>query len=152
MLPQVDFAKIRGHGPLGSQADGFEEVVCELMETVSGGWPIGTRVERFGNPDAGREGRALLPSGETWAWQAKYLFRLDSSAFTQIDKSVRETVEREEKLARLYVALPYDRPAGEVKDRKSAHQKWSDYVEKWQAFASQCGRDVAFEYVGLHDS
>ncbi|WP_407690790.1 transposase [Saccharothrix syringae] len=24
MLPQADFAKVRGHGPLGSQADGFE--------------------------------------------------------------------------------------------------------------------------------
>src|SRR5919109_2822212 len=151
MLPALDFRHIRGHGPLGSKADGFEELATELLEETIVEWPPGTRFERFGSPDGGREGRALLPSGGTWAWQAKYLFEVDSSAYAQITESVRRVIGCEPQLERYFVICPYDLPAGDTDKARSAHTKWEQQVGTWQAEAAQRGLTVRFEYVGLHE-
>lgn len=150
MLPDIDFRHIRGHGPLGSKADGFEELATELLEETVIDWPQGTRFERFGTPDGGREGRALLQSGGTWAWQAKYLFELDASAYAQITKSVRRAIEREPHLEKYFVICPYDLPAGDTDKARSAHTKWEEHAEEWRSEAEQRGLTVEFEYVGLH--
>src|SRR6266511_6392353 len=151
MLPAIDFHHIRGHGPLGSKADGFEELATELLEETIVEWPPGTRFERFGSPDGGREGRALLPSGGTWAWQAKYLFELDSSGYAQIAESVRRVIDREPSLEKYFVICPYDLPAGDTEKARSAHTKWGQHVEAWQAEAARRGLTVEFKYVGLHE-
>src|SRR2546429_654722 len=84
-------------------------------------------------PDDGREGRAVLASGLTWAWQAKYLFELDSSAYAQITKSVRRAIQREPNLEKYFVICPYDLPAGDTDQSRSAHTKWGQHVGTWQA-------------------
>ncbi|GAA4989591.1 hypothetical protein GCM10023205_70950 [Yinghuangia aomiensis] len=150
-LPTIDFRGIRGHGPLGSKADGFEELVCQLMPLLLGEPPQGTLVERFGNPDGGREGRWVLPSGDVWSWQAKYHFGLDDNEIGQISKSITTALDREPQLSRMLVVLPYDRPAGDRPGVKSAHTKWSDAVMRWGVKAADRGMQVSFEYVGLHE-
>lgn len=158
LLPEVNFQQIRGKAPSGSRRDGFEELCNQLM--VYGGlvqWPAGTSFATFGNPDGGREGRGELPNGEVWGWQAKYLFELDNDEFTQITKSVRRALSTEPKLARYYILLPYNRPAGDTevalkgggaRTTKSAWTKWNEHVTEWEAAASSSGQAVTFEYIG----
>jgi hypothetical protein len=148
-LPEINWRQIRGKSPSGSQRDGFEELVNQLM--IFGGlvtWPPDTTFSVFGNPDGGREGRGALPGGAVWAWQAKYLFELDSDEFGQITKSVRRVLETEPTLERYYVLLPCNPPAGDTRKTKSAWTKWNEYVAKWQATAEAVGRTVTFEYIG----
>ncbi|MFF1830734.1 NACHT domain-containing protein [Paenarthrobacter sp. NPDC058040] len=148
LLPGINFRDIRSWGNPPSQAGGFEELVSQLMREGLIGFPTGTRFERFGNPDGGREGRALLPNGEIWAWQTKFFFQLDSAEFAAIGESIKRTLDREPTLTKYLVVLPYDRPAGDTARSKSAHTKWSEHVEKWTADAAAIGREVLFEYVG----
>ena len=120
-------------------------------------WPDGVRFERFGNPDGGREGRGVLPSGDVWAWQVKQLFEFGTSAAGQVASSVRRVLEREPRLKRYFVALPIDLPAGD-KDpgsrsgRKlvSAHTRWTKSVREWEEAARARGMDVEFVLVSAH--
>jgi hypothetical protein len=148
-LPEINWQQLRGKAPSGSRRDGFEELANQLM--ISGGlvaWPPGTAFSAFGNPDGGREGRGELPGGAVWAWQAKYLFKLDSDEFQQIAESVDRVLATEPTLERYYVLLPYNPPAGDTQKMKSAWTKWNEYVAKWQATAGVAGRTVTFEYIG----
>ena len=83
-LPDFDFARIRPYGHPASRSGAFEELASLLIEQGVVEWPDGVRFSRFGNPDGGREGRGVLPNGDVWAWQAKYLFEFDSSAAAQV--------------------------------------------------------------------
>ncbi|WP_322750801.1 MULTISPECIES: hypothetical protein [unclassified Frankia] len=148
-LPEINWQQLRGKAPSGSRRDGFEELASQLM--ISGGlvtWPPGTAFSAFGNPDGGREGRGELPGGAVWAWQAKYLFKLDSEEFQQITESIDRVLETEPTLERYYVLLPYNLPAGDTQKTTSAWTKWNGYVAKWQAKAEAAGRNVTFEYIG----
>ena len=120
-------------------------------------WPDGVRFERFGNPDGGREGRGVLPSGDVWGWQVKYLFEFDASAVGQVASSVRRALEREPRLKRYFVALPIDLPAGDTdatarggKKLVSAHTRWTDGVREWEKTAQAKGMDVEFVLVSAH--
>jgi hypothetical protein len=150
-LPAINFREIRGHGPLGSRASGFEELSSILVEEALVEWPAGTRFERFADPDGGREGRGVLPSGDVWAWQAKYLFALDASAFAHIRSSTVRALGQEPRLTRYFVMLPYDRPAGDTEAAESAMSKWTRHVGEWRELASEHGLDVSFEYFGEHE-
>lgn len=150
-LPTINFQDIRGHGSMGSKADGFEELVCQLIPSLIGPPPSGTLVDRFGNPDGGREGRWTLSSGDVWSWQAKYLFRLDDREIDQISGSIITALDREPRLSRMLVVLPYDRPSGDRPGVRSAHTKWIAAVGRWRAQALNRGMQVSFEYVGLHE-
>jgi len=146
-LPDIDFRRIRPFGPSGSRAAGFEELVCILRER-SRQWPNGTSFDRFGDPDGGREGRATLPDGRVYAWQAKYLFRFDSSAAYQVERSFRQALEAEPSLCHYLVVFPIDLPPGGK--RKSAYSRWMAKVEEWKELANEHGKSVEFEFVGQH--
>jgi hypothetical protein len=153
-LPDVDFHGLRPYGSPASRANAFEELVSILLRVSLVEWPAGTRFNRFGNPDGGREGNAILPNGDVWAWQAKYLFAFDNDEIGQIDKSVKRALEREPNLRRYFVALPYDLPAGDTdgkRPRTSAHTKWTSKVAEWTALATGRGMNVEFVYVGAHE-
>jgi hypothetical protein len=109
-LPDVDFERIRPHGQPASRPGGFEELASILIEQGVVDWPDGVRFERFGTPDGGREGRGVLPSGDVWAWQVKYVFTFDASAVSQVTSSVNRVLDQEPRLKCYYVADP-DRPA-----------------------------------------
>jgi hypothetical protein len=137
MRPGIDFDHIRGHGRLGRREDGFEELVSQLMVDGLVAWPEGTVFARFGNPDGGREGRGMLPSGDVWAWQTKYLTEFDNAAIGQLDDSIARAIQNEPRLRRYYIAMPFDLPAGDTqgsdagRGRLSAHTKWLNWVDKW---------------------
>ncbi|MFC9355843.1 hypothetical protein ACFTZB_04540 [Rhodococcus sp. NPDC057014] len=124
-------------------------------------WPAGTVFHRFGNPDGGREGIGVLPNGDVWAWQAKYVFEFGNDEVGQVHKSVVRALDTEPALKRYYVALPYDRPAGDTsgkkagksgaKPRKSAFTKWTEKKAEWEGLAAARGMEVDFIYVGAHE-
>src|SRR5664280_2187470 len=87
-LPDVDFRRIRPYGSPASRADGFEELASILIRDGLVEWPDSTVFYRFGNPDGGREGKGVLPGGDVWVWQAKYLFEFGDSEIGQVHKSV----------------------------------------------------------------
>jgi hypothetical protein len=150
-LPDIDFARIRPYGQPASRSSAFEELASILIEQGVVKWPDGVRFERFGNPDGGREGRGVLPSGDVWAWQVKYLFEFDSSAAAQVTSSARRVLDREPNLKRYYVALPLDLPAGDTQDRTSAHTRWTGKVSEWEALARSKDLGVEFVFVGAHE-
>lgn len=133
------------------RANAFEELSSILIEQGAVSWPDGVRFNRFGNPDGGREGRGVLPNGDVWAWQAKYIFEFDSSAAGQVTSSVTRVLDREPRLTRYFVALPLDLPAGDTEDRTSAFTRWTDKVAEWEAVARAKGMDVEFVFVGAHE-
>jgi hypothetical protein len=150
-LPDVDFSRIRPYGQPAARSNGFEELASILIEQGVVKWPSDTRFHRFGNPDGGREGKGVLPNGDVWAWQAKFLFAFDSSAASQVDGSIRRVLELEPSLKRYFVALPMDLPAGDTSTRVSAFTRWTEKVDEWQAMARAMGRTVEFVFVGAHE-
>lgn len=154
-LPDINFRQIRPYGSPASRADAFEEMTSILLRDGLVEWPDGTVFSRFGNPDGGREGRGILPGGDVWAWQAKYLFEFGDSEIGQIHKSVVRVLDTEQNLRRLYVTLPYDLPAGDVDGptvkRKSAYTKWNEKKDEWEAMATTRGMNVDIIYLGAHD-
>src|ERR1700749_1140437 len=107
-LPDIDFLRIRPYGQPASRPSAFEELASILIEQGVIDWPQGVRFERFGNPDGGREGRGVLPNGDVWAWQAKFLSGFDASAAAQVDSSVQQVLISEPRLKRYFVALTAD--------------------------------------------
>jgi hypothetical protein len=149
-VPDIDFHQIRPYGQPASRASGFEELASVLIEEGVAGWPSGVHFERFGNPDGGREGRGVLPNGDVWAWQAKYLFQFDASAAGEVTGSVRRVLGREPNLKRFLIAMPFDLPAGDTEGRTSAHTRWAQKVSEWEALAHEIALEVEFEFVGAH--
>lgn len=147
----IDWERIRPYGRPASRSNAFEELSSTLIRHGAVEWPVGTRFQRFGNPDGGREGRGVLPNGEVWAWQAKYLFAFDPSAAGQVDSSVRRVLESEPALTRYYVTLPIDLPAGDTETRSSAQTRWDRKVVEWRALAAQPGMQVEFVLLGAHE-
>lgn len=154
-LPDIDFQHIRPYGNPGSRANAFEEIASILIRSGLAQWPEGVTFYRFGNPDGGREGKGVLPNGDVWAWQAKYLFAFDDNEISQVNKSIIRVLDQEPNLKRYFVALPYDLPAGDTdgpkRKLKSAHTKWLDKKAEWEALATSKGLDVEFVYLGAHD-
>lgn len=153
--PEIDFRKIRAHGSPGSRADAFEELASLLLRDSIIEWPEGSTVAKFGNPDGGREGRGELQNGDVWAWQVKYLFVFGSAERRQIKASFTRALSREPNLARYYVVMPYDLPAGDHSSRtgeqKSAHTHWQEMIAGWEKECAASGRTVEFKYIGAHE-
>lgn len=154
-VPDVDFRQIRPYGSPATRADAFEELTSILIREGLVAWPAETVFYRFGNPDGGREGKGVLPGGDVWAWQTKYLFAFDSDEIEQVHKSVLRTLETEPNLKRYYVAFPYDLPAGDTngpkRKTKSAHTKWLEKKAEWEALTTARGMTVDFFYLGAHE-
>lgn len=150
-LPDIDFHGIRPYGQPASRSAAFEELASILIEQGVVDWPDGARFARFGNPDGGREGKGIIPNGDVWAWQAKYLFEFDSAAAGQVTSSVRRVLSLEPTLKRYFIALPLDMPAGDTADRTSAYTRWTEKVSDWEAMARENGLEVEFAFVGAHD-
>lgn len=149
-LPEIDFQRIRPYGNPAARSNAFEEVASIIIKQRPE-WPSGTQFNRFGNPDGGREGRGVLPNGDVWAWQAKYLFKFDSSSVSQIKASIIRTLETEPSLKKYFVAMPIDLPAGDTANRKSAFTLWGEEVEKWKKAADEKGMSVEFNFIGAHE-
>ena len=131
----------------GSQQHAFEELCAQIAASES--TPAESRFFRKGTPDAGVECYWQLPNGDEWAWQAKFFLNSPSRVqWNQIDKSVKTALQKHPRLAKFIVCLPVDLPDGKRKGKKSAFDKWCDYVCKWEKLATKKGMSVSFEYWG----
>ena len=139
----LDWRAIR---PLnGSQAAGFEELCAQLARAEI---PAGAKFERKGTPDAGVECFGVLSDGSEWGWQAKYFTTLGDSQFAQLDGSVKTALSRHSSLTRYFVCVPLDRPDARVDGNKSAMERWTERVSKWERWARESGRHVDFVWWG----
>lgn len=141
----INFREIRPYN--GSQDRAFEELCFQLLPVIEA-VPTGTRLVRHGAPDGGVEAIASLPNGDSWAWQAKFLFALTDAEFSQLDTSVASALRSQPALKRYSFFLPYNRPAGSIPGRKSAMERWNEHCRKWQSWAGRQGLSVTFEYFG----
>lgn len=139
----LDWRAIR---PLnGGRDKGFEELCAQLARSEN---PPGARFIRKGTPDAGVECYSVLADQSEWGWQSKYFDSSDASQWSQIDDSVRTAIEKHPKLRRYFVCVPVDLPDARVPKRKSAKERWDDYVAKWAQLAESRGHDIEFVYWG----
>lgn len=146
-LPAVKFENIREHA--GSQHRAWEELAFILTPTLDG-LPTNCRIIRRGTPDGGVEFHSEAPDGQgTWAWQAKYLFDLSASTYTQMTKSVKDALANVPSLSRYAFILPVDRPAGA--HGVSAMKRWNEKVDEWTDYAKKRGVIVEFEFYGHSD-
>lgn len=132
----------------GGRDKGFEELCAQLARSER---PSGSDFVRKGTPDAGVECYAILSDGTEWAWQAKYVFELGDSQWSQIDRSVKTALGKHPKLVRYVVCAPVDRADARIEGRKSAKERWDDHVVKWNEWACERGMTVDFVYWGSHE-
>ena len=129
----------------GSRAHGFEELCAQLARAES---PGGAKFERKGTPDAGVECYCVLPDGSEWGWQAKYFHTLGTPQWSQLDQSVKKSLDKHPALTRYFVCIPLDRPDARVSRRKSVKQHWDERVEKWHVWAQERSLSVEFVWWG----
>ena len=131
----------------GSQDNAFEELCCQLATCEK--HPAGSQFTRKGAPDAGVECYWKLPSGEEFAWQAKFFTNVPAAAqWQQIDESVETALQKHPYLVHYTVCLPLNRQDPR-KDKESWFQdKWEERVKKWKAWASDAKMVVEFQYWG----
>jgi hypothetical protein len=146
-LPQISFERIRQHK--SSQQRAWEELAYLLVPDIDG-LPSATVLERRATPDGGVEFSCPAPSSRgtgTWAWQAKFLFKLDASAFGQMKRSFEDALDSTPDLSRYGFILPIDRTAC-TKLSKGTLASWDEHVVKWRATAAARGATVDFAYIG----
>ena len=151
----LDFSNIRTHN--GSQAGGFEELVCQLAHLQG---PEGAlrfvRKEGAGG-DAGVECYWVLEDQTEVCWQAKYFIRgMDSFRWRQLDRSFNKALERHPKLTKYVICLPIDktdirRTGRDGNKVTSLEDEWQQNVLKWKEKAKSQGRSVEFEFWGKHE-
>ena len=150
-----DFSNIRTHN--GSQAGGFEELVCQLAHLRK---PEGAlrfvRKEGAGG-DAGVECYWVLADLTEECWQAKYFIgTMNTSHWSQLDKSFATALERHPNLTKYVICLPIDKPDSRKMGRggkrvKTMEDEWQCHVAKWKDEAKKQGSNVEFEYWGKHE-
>jgi len=118
-----------------SQRDGFEELVCQLARKEN--IPDRKTFIRKGKPDAGVECFWILNNGDELAWQAKFFTSsLEENQWSQLDGSVRTTLEKHPNLKKYYIAIPNDPPDARIDGQTSMLDKWNSRVQKWNGWAS----------------
>ena len=76
MNPTINFNMIRVHN--GSQASGFEELICQLARRQK---HDNAKFVRVGTPDGGVEAYWVFGNGTEYGWQAKYFTTLTMQEF-----------------------------------------------------------------------
>jgi hypothetical protein len=142
MLPDIDFRKIRVWN--ASQREGFEELCCQLysMECPTDG-SIFWRKDGAGG-DAGVECFWKLPDGTEHGLQAKFLFDIGDSQWSQIDDSVKTAIEKHPKLTHYIICLPMNLTDRRQTGQKSNKDKWDEHQTKWEGWCSDAGISIEF--------
>ena len=154
-MSSINFSNIRAHN--GSQASGFEELVCQLANLQKPKNALRfTRKEGAGG-DAGVECYCVLEDDSEICWQAKYFpDRMNPSRWKQLDNSFETALERHPNLTKYIICLPLDKTDIRRKGRGgkkvvSDEDEWNTHVQKWKDMAQKKGRSVEFEYWGKHE-
>ncbi|OHB52353.1 MAG: hypothetical protein A2Y12_19505 [Planctomycetes bacterium GWF2_42_9] len=139
-LPEIDFSKIRTLGP--SKNKGFEELTVQLFRST---FPKETKFYRVDDAggDGGVEDIAFGTGSTKIGLQAKYFDKLDSTQWTQINKSVRTALKTHfPDLVEYRIATPVN--------RSKTKKTWSNYEQKWDDYAAELGytNKVKFTWQG----
>ncbi len=123
----------------GSQANAFEELVCQLSmsETQS----EFKEFERVGTPDGGVECYWILKDNTEWGWQAKYYEALTSSEWNTIKKSLFDAVETHPFLTQYYICVPHNL-SDSRRGRKTQKSVWDNYKKTWTEELATKGRNI----------
>lgn len=113
--------------------------------------PEGSTFTRKGKPDAGIECYWTLPTGDQFAWQAKYFLSFDNAQWSQLDDSVKTALDKHPRLIRYHVCVPTDLPDARLAGQTSAYQRWTERVAKWSGWATAKGMSVEFVWWGSHE-
>ena len=144
-LPDIDFRNIR---PVdGSRQDGFEELCCQLasLEPCRAGSHF---VRKGRGGDAGVECFIRHADGTETGWQAKYLFVWNQGTASQLDASIRTTLEKHPQLTEYVVCLPFDLPDSRSAKKISAREKWRGWQSKWKKSAERNQRELTITLWG----
>ena len=153
-MSNINFSNIRAHN--GSQASGFEELVCQLAHLQKPENALRfTRKEGAGG-DAGVECYWVLKDDSEICWQAKYFPNgMNPSRWRTVEKSFTKALEKHPKLRKYIICMPLDKSdsRGERQGKKvvSFEDEWNTRVKKWKSMAQEQGRSVEFEYWGKHE-
>ena len=127
----------------GSQHAAFEHVCAALAKRE--GVPHGSLWTKNGRPDGGVECFWALPSGDIWAWQAKwFLGALGPSQWKQLNESVQTALAAYPRLRQYFVCIPQDFPNAAHVKGTSSRDKWAERVKRWRTKARSRGMDVEF--------
>ena len=144
-LPDISFENIRPSD--GSRHAGFEEMCCQLasLEPASSG----ENFYRKGHGgDAGVECYLRRADGTEVGWQAKYLFHWSDSLKTQLDDSIRRTLDKHPQLVEYVVCLPFDLSDSRTGKHKTARENWDAWCTKWKEFAAEQKRNLTIRLWG----
>ncbi len=126
-----------------SQNNAFEELVCQLVRQEKNN-EYKTFI-RKGTPDGGVECFWRLQNGKEYAWQAKYVFDIDS-VLKQADTSYKTALKSHLQMTLFVVAIPFDLPDHNYerngRKTKSALEKWEDKVAAWKSEAKKQNRNI----------
>jgi len=126
----------------GDQRNAFEEVCCQLFHQEIK--TDGSDFERKGRPDSGVEACWILPDGQEEGIQCKFVLSPTDSLLSQLDESVKTTLDTHPDLIKYIICIPFDFPDGRVANRKSAREKYDTRVKKWVDWAADKNMQVEF--------
>lgn len=125
---------------------GFEELCAQLARLET---PKVAEFRRTGNPDGGVECYCTLPDGSEWGWQAKFfLAALGDSQWTQLDDSVKTSLDKHTRLVRYFVCVPRNRGDGRRDNVRYEMDRWNQHVDKWKSWAQERNMSVEFVWWG----
>ena len=151
----LDFSNIRTHN--GSQAGGFEELVCQLAHLREPEDSLRFVRKEGAGGDAGVECYWVLADQSEECWQAKYFIGgMSPSRWNQLHDSFVTALNRHPKLKKYFICLPIDKTDSRKTGRGgkqviSVEDEWQSHVAKWKEEAKSKGRSVEFEYWGKHE-
>lgn len=133
-IPNINFHNIRPHD--GSQNEGFEELVCQLLSLHAPSPNAEWIRKRGAGGDAAVEAYWKLSDGSEHCLQSKYFFSLGASQRTQLNKSVKTALLKHPSLTKYIVAIPFN--LGEQREGKkwSERQHWNAMVSQWKKISS----------------
>lgn len=140
----MDFKNIRELN--GSKRDGFEELICQMAYHTARPPQnsVDHRYEGSGG-DGGVEFVWILPNGDEWGWQAKYLFELKKA---QLDKSVKTALKLHPNLKKYFICMPFNLTGPRRGRGKSQTEKFDEYKKEWQKLAKAKVMEVDFIFIG----
>lgn len=124
MNPTINFNMIRVHN--GSQASGFEELICQLARRQK---HSNARLVRVGTPDGGVEAYWIFADGIEYGWQAKYFMAFGNSQWAQIKKSYKTAIKTHPNLKKYYICVPLNRADGRTHGKRTAMQQWDELAK-----------------------
>ena len=151
----LDFSNIRTHN--GSQAGGFEELVCQLAHLRRPKDALRFVRKEGAGGDAGVECYWVLADQSEECWQAKYFIGgMNPSRWNQLDDSFATALNRHPKLTKYVICLPIDKTDSRKigrggKQVTSIEDEWQSHVAKWKEEAKSQDRSVEFEFWGKHE-